>query len=92
LGLMVAVALLAGAKNAANVELMPAPVRCTGLALAFNAAEGWFGGTTPLVAAWLIAMTGNPMMPALPAMAAALVTLVTVVGFTRETAFLPLET
>ena len=37
--LMLAVALLAGAKNPANVELMPQAVRCTGLALAFNVAE-----------------------------------------------------
>ena len=91
LGLMVAVALLAGAKNAANVELMPASVRCTGLALAFNIAEGWFGGTTPLLAAWLIVSTGNPMMPAWQGMLAGLVTLVTTVGFTRETAFTQLE-
>ena len=91
LGLMVAVALLAGAKNAANVELMPASVRCTGLALAFNIAEGWFGGTTPLLAAWLIVSTGNPMMPAWQGILAGLVTLVTTVGFTRETAFTQLE-
>ena len=88
---MVADAVLAGAKNAANVELMPAPLRFTGLALAIKAAEGWFGGTTPLVAAWLVAMTGNPIIPALPAMAAAVVTLVTAFCFTRETAFQPLE-
>ena len=40
LGLVMAVAILAGAKNAANVELMPQAIRNTGLALAFNLAEG----------------------------------------------------
>ena len=57
--LMLAVALLAGAKNPANVELMPEAVRCTGLALAFNIAEGYCGGTTPLIASWLISSSGN---------------------------------
>ena len=39
--LMFSLALLAGAKNPANVELMPKAIRCTGLALAFNIAEGF---------------------------------------------------
>ena len=87
IALAIAVALLAGAKNAANVELMPAEVRCTGLALAFNAAEGWFGGTTPLLAVWLITITGNVMIPSILSILAALITLITSVVFTKESAF-----
>lgn len=33
----------------------------TGLAFAYNASVGWFGGTTPLIAAMLIAQTGDPI-------------------------------
>ena len=63
LGLTVAKrAWLAGGKNPANVELMPAAVRCTGLAVAFNLAEGYFG-ITPLTSTWLISRTSNPLLP-----------------------------
>ena len=44
IALTVAVALLAGVKNPDNVELMPAAIRCTGLAVAFNIAEGCLAG------------------------------------------------
>ena len=81
----------AGGKNPANVELMPAPVRCTGLAVAFNVAEGYFGGTTPLIATWLIATTGNPLLPGAWVAASGLITLITIAGFTRETAFRPIN-
>ena len=87
LGLTLAVALLAGGKNPANVELMPAAVRCTGLAVAFNVAEGYFGGTTPLIATWLIAQTGNPLLPGAWVAFSGLCTLITACAFTRETAF-----
>ena len=87
LGLTLAVALLAGGKNPANVELMPAAVRCTGLAVAFNVAEGYFGGTTPLIATWLIAQTGNPLLPGAWVAFSGLCTLITACVFTRETAF-----
>ena len=92
LGLTLAVALLAGGKNPANVELMPAAVRCTGLAVAFNIAEGYFGGTTPLIATWLIAQTGNPVLPGAWVAMSGLCTLITACAFTRETAFRPLST
>mgnify|MGYP001188438390 FL=1 len=88
-GLVMAVAILAGAKNAANVELMPGEVRNTGLALAFNVAEGWIGGLTPLAATWLVLHTGQPVSPALLAAVAGLITLITCLGYTRETAFTP---
>lgn len=87
IALTVAVALLAGGKNPANVELMPAAIRCTGLAVAFNIAEGCFGGTTPFFSAWLISETGNPLLPGAWVALSGLVTLLTVLFFTQETAF-----
>lgn len=75
----------------ANVELIPKPVRCTGLAFAYNASIGYFGGTTPLIAAWLLTTTGDPIAPAYWVAAAGLVSLITVVFFIRETAFEELE-
>ena len=89
--LMLAVALLAGAKNPANVELMPQAVRCTGLALAFNIAEGYFGGTTPLIASWLVSSSGNPLMPGYWVAVAGAITLITAVWFTPESCRLPLQ-
>ncbi|EAQ68017.1 putative membrane protein [Synechococcus sp. RS9909] len=91
LGLTVAIALLAGGKNPANVELMPAAVRCTGLAVAFNLAEGYFRGTTPLISTGLISRTDNPLLPGAWVALAGLITLITAVFFTHETAFRPLE-
>ena len=89
--LMLAVALLAGAKNPANVELMPQAVRCTGLALAFNVAEGYFGGTTPLIASWLVSSSGNPLLPGCWVALAGAITLITALWFTPESCRLPLQ-
>lgn len=89
--LMLAVALLAGAKNPANVELMPQAVRCTGLALAFNVAEGYFGGTTPLIASWLVSSSGNPLLPGYWVAFAGAITLITALWFTPESCRLPLQ-
>lgn len=85
LGFVLGVAILAGGLAAANVELVPAPIRCTGLAFAYNASVGWFGGTTPLIATWLIARTGNPIVPAYWVAAAACLSLVAALFLMRET-------
>ena len=91
LGFTLAIALVDGGKGPANVELMPAEVRCTGTALAYNLAEGWFGGTTPLIAAVLIARaSGNPIYLGIWVGLSGLCTFVTAAFFTRETAFKPL--
>jgi MHS family proline/betaine transporter-like MFS transporter len=89
--MMLAVALLAGAKNPANVELMPEAVRCTGLALAFNVAEGYLGGTTPLIASWLVSSSGNPLLPGYWVALAGAITLITALWFTPESFRLPLQ-
>jgi MHS family proline/betaine transporter-like MFS transporter len=58
-GFSVAIGLIAGGLMTASVELIPAAIRCTGLAFAYNASIGWFGETTPLIAAWLITITAT---------------------------------
>ena len=84
-GFALSIGLISGGLVAANVELIPAPVRCTGLAFAYNASIGWFGGTTPLIATWLITQTGNPVSPAWWVVAAGSVSLFTALFFMRET-------
>jgi MHS family proline/betaine transporter-like MFS transporter len=66
------------------------PVRYSALSLAFNVSVSLFGGTTPLVTAWLVERTGDPMVPAYYLMGAAVIGIVTML-FVRETAGLPLR-
>lgn len=84
-GFVVAIAILAGGLVATNVELMPAAIRCTGLAFAYIASIRFFGGTTPMIVAWLIHSTGNPISPAYWVAAAAAVSLLTVLFLIPET-------
>ena len=91
LGFVLIIGLISGGLVAANVELMPAPVRCTGLAFAYNASIGLFGGTTPFMAAWLISITGNPIMPAYWVTLGGAVTLLTAIFLIRETAFVKID-
>ena len=85
LGFVIGFALLNGGIVAANVELMPAEIRCTGLAFAYNASIGFFGGTTPLIAAWLITSTSNPIAPAYWIAIAGTISLITAVFLIKET-------
>jgi MHS family citrate/tricarballylate:H+ symporter-like MFS transporter len=48
----------------AVTESLPARVRSAGIALVYAIAIAVFGGSTQLVAAWLIRLTGNPLVPA----------------------------
>jgi MHS family proline/betaine transporter-like MFS transporter len=90
-GFALGIGLLSGGAAGANVELMPNAIRCTGLAFAYNASIGLFGGTTPLIAAWLISITGNPISPAYWVAAACAVSLLTAIFFVRETSNQSLE-
>jgi MHS family proline/betaine transporter-like MFS transporter len=65
-------ALYGGASLAAFVELFPTRTRYSGLALSYNLAVAICGGTTPLVATWLVNVTGSTLTPAFYLMAAAL--------------------
>lgn len=45
-------------------ESFPTEVRYSGFALSFNSANALVGGTAPLVATWLIKVTGTAIAPA----------------------------
>jgi MHS family proline/betaine transporter-like MFS transporter len=65
-------ALYGGASLAAFVELFPTRTRYSGLGLSYNLAMAICGGTTPLVATWIVNVTGSTLAPAFYLMAAAL--------------------
>jgi MHS family proline/betaine transporter-like MFS transporter len=90
-GFVVGVGMAAASGATAMVELIPRQVRCTGLAFAYNASIGYFGGTTPLIAAWLVTSTGDPIAPAYWIAATALVSLLTAIFLIRETRFQPMS-
>jgi MHS family proline/betaine transporter-like MFS transporter len=69
LSLLLAIA--GGVMPATMAELAPWRVRCTVLSVAYNIGMALLGGTTPLVAAWLVARTGVTLAPALYLSAAA---------------------
>jgi MHS family proline/betaine transporter-like MFS transporter len=45
-------------------ELAPWRVRCTVLSVGYNISLALLGGTTPMVAAWLVSRTGFTLAPA----------------------------
>ncbi len=47
------------------VEAIPKHVRCTALSVGYNLAQAAFGGTVPMIAVTLIAVTGNILVPAI---------------------------
>ncbi|MEM7121987.1 MAG: MFS transporter [Pseudomonadota bacterium] len=57
------------------VELLPAKVRCTGGGLGYNICLALFGGTTPLIAAYLVERTGDDFTPIYYIMIAAAIAL-----------------
>jgi MFS transporter, MHS family, proline/betaine transporter len=56
-------ALFIGPAPAAIAELFPTGVRSSGMGIAYNLSVTVFGGFAPLIAASLIARTGNPVSP-----------------------------
>jgi MHS family proline/betaine transporter-like MFS transporter len=84
LGLVLIMGLYGGTLPAVLVEAAPAQVRCTAVALGYNASLGVFGGLSPLVATWLVERTGDEIAPAFLIMASAAVTFLTIFWF-RET-------
>jgi len=61
---------------AAMAELAPWRVRCTVLSVGYNIALALVGGTTPMVAAWLVERTGVKLAPAAYLAAASVVTFI----------------
>jgi len=64
-------------------ELAPWRVRCTVLSVGYNVGVALLGGTTPLVAAWLVARTGVIMSPAIYLAASGALAFVAALRFPR---------
>ena len=65
----VGVAVYSSALLVGLVELFPTALRCRGHGISYNVAVAVFGGTTPFIAAALVAATGSSLAPAFYAMA-----------------------
>ena len=89
-GFAVLIGLAFGANGAAIVEMTRSRLRCSTISVAYNFCLAIFGGTTPLVAAWLISQTHDDMTPAYYLMGMAVVTTVALLPL-RETAWDELE-
>lgn len=61
------------------VEAFPARVRCSAVSIGYNLCLGILGGTSPLVATWLIERTHDALSPAFYVMGAAAISLCIVV-------------
>ncbi|MDM5198110.1 MFS transporter [Fictibacillus enclensis] len=61
-------------------------VRYGSLALTYNVSTSIFGGTTPLIVAWLVKETNNNMVPAYYLMAVCIIGIIVVAFFVKETA------
>ena len=79
LGFAVLIGFAFGANSATIVEITKARYRCTVISVAYNVTLAIFGGTTPLVASWLIKNTGEDLVPAAYLMAMAVVTTAVVI-------------
>jgi MFS family permease len=66
----------AGPFGAALADLFPVDTRVTGMSAAYNFGIAIFGGFAPLIIAWLIGVTGNPLAPAYYVMAGLALSLV----------------
>ncbi|MEH6544859.1 MAG: MFS transporter [Sneathiella sp.] len=75
--------------SAVMVEILPTGVRCSAAGIGYNLCLGIFGGTTPLVATYLVERTSDDFSPVYYLMVAAAVSLV-VTFFIKETAGKPL--
>jgi MHS family proline/betaine transporter-like MFS transporter len=90
MGLGVALTCFTSTMPSTLPALFYTPVRYSALSIAFNVSVSLFGGTTPLVTAWLVERTGDPLVPAYYLMGAAVIGVITML-FVRETAGLPLR-
>lgn len=88
-GLLILGALLStlqGSLPATLPSLFFTKVRYGALAITYNTATSLFGGTTPLLVAWLVSVTDNKMVPAFYLMGMCAFGIVVVTLFVRETA------
>jgi len=82
-GLAVMLGISAGTLPAAMAELTPWRVRCTVLSVGYNIGMALLGGTTPLVATWLVARTGMNLSPAIYLAAGAALAFLAALRFPR---------
>ncbi|MCW5736313.1 MAG: MFS transporter [Enhydrobacter sp.] len=75
-GFVLAIGIQFGVLQALMVEATPQAIRCTALAIGNNIAWSILGGTTPLVATWLVYRTGDDLSPAYLIAGAAAITFV----------------
>jgi MHS family proline/betaine transporter-like MFS transporter len=75
--------LMSGPHPGMLAALFPTSMRSTGIALSYNIAVLLFGGLAPLTVTWLIAVSGNIMMPAYYQIMAAVLSLI-LVGTTQS--------
>ncbi|GAB5454573.1 MAG: glycine betaine/L-proline transporter ProP [Henriciella sp.] len=85
LGFAVGIALFSAGATASCVEQVPSETRCTVVAIAHNTAMALFGGTTPLIAAWLLTSTGDPLAPGYWIAGASLISFVAILATIPET-------
>jgi MFS transporter, MHS family, proline/betaine transporter len=71
-------------------ERFPRHLRARGVGLGYNVAAGIGGGTTPLIATWLVEASGRPLAPALYLTGAAILTIAAALS-QPETARSPLD-
>ena len=87
LGLALLVGMFCGVIPVTMVEAFPARVRCSAVSIGYNLCLGIIGGTTPLVATWLIQRSHDDLSPAYYVMASAAISLVAVVCLPKPPAF-----
>ncbi|MGH7907351.1 MAG: MFS transporter [Candidatus Binataceae bacterium] len=90
LGFALIIAMYEGVSPSASVEAFPSSVRCSGLAISHNLVMALFGGTAPLIAAFMIERTNYKMAPSAYLIAAAAISLL-IVFTLKETARVPLS-
>lgn len=56
-------------------ELFPIATRSSGIAISYNVGVPIFGGFAPLIASWLIAVTGSPLAPSFYLIATSIISL-----------------
>ena len=62
------------------VEMLPAEIRCSTLAIGYNLCLGFIGGTTPLVATYLVERTADEFSPVYYLMVASILSLMAIKG------------
>jgi len=85
LGFVMIIAPYQGSYPALVVKMLPRTARCTVLSVGFNLCVGLVGGTTPMVASYLIAKTHNDLAPAWFLVLAAAITLLTLFSWIYAT-------